>query len=185
MKLTSVILLSMAAFGQSFKYYSSGATEDVQAGIAGVTLNADQIAVLDSEGAWVASSCDTGDLEAALKLDTMGSGGVEKGSCCINGHHAACQEIQRQIRERCTVKKQGTCGVVYTKSEGHVCSGDNHADTASNAASTVADSDACAAKCDAESDCNGFSFHTSNGGCYLTKDCSDPNINTSYDAYAK
>ena len=107
MKLTSVILLSMAAFGQSFKYYSSGATEQLG------TLSspaAGEISVVSAAGAWENVACDTAALTDALKRDTMGlESGVKKGSCCINGHHAACQEIQRQIRERCTVDKQGSC----------------------------------------------------------------------------
>lgn len=111
MKIVKYILILFAfivssTYGMTYIATDPGDLTLAQAGIAGVSLGANQIAAPKSDGsAYEAVDCsDKSKLRDALRQDksTVGAdASLKHGPCCINAHHVVCQEIQRQIRANC------------------------------------------------------------------------------------
>ena len=111
MKIVKYILILFAFIVSSTYGMTYSATDPVnsldaaQTAIAGVSLAANQIAVPAVDGqSYVAVDCsDKATIKAALVKDhTLANlPQVRHGACCINAHHAVCQEIQNQIRANC------------------------------------------------------------------------------------
>jgi hypothetical protein len=108
MKVVTVLLLCFLSSALAYTYYEPDPTPDeVQLKVftdAATALNptANEIVALDDNGDVLKVDCaDRANLVLALQRDTTG-GTHKQGSCCLNSHHRICQNIQSQIREKCS-----------------------------------------------------------------------------------
>ena len=102
------ILVCLAASSYAYTYIETDPTDSTQleafqAAAAALNPTATQIVALDALGAVEVIDCtDRTKLVQALQRDTSASGTYKHGSCCLNSHHLICQDIQSQIRSKCT-----------------------------------------------------------------------------------
>lgn len=110
MKVIKAVIFFVLCFVSTFAYtyYDADPTPDsTQLKVftdAAAALNptANEIVALDDLGEVQTIDCnDRINLVAALQRDTT-TGTHKHGSCCLNSHHRICQNIQAQIREKCS-----------------------------------------------------------------------------------
>jgi hypothetical protein len=88
-----VILICLVVSSYAYTYIETDPTDSVQ-------LKAFQTAAVEK-----VDCTDRTKLVEALQRDTSASGTYKHGSCCLNSHHVICQDIQSQIRSKCSDHK--------------------------------------------------------------------------------
>lgn len=108
MKVVSVLLLCFLTTVLAYTYYDVDPTpDDVQLklfadAVAALNPTPNEIVALDDQGDALKVDCsDRANLVLALQRDTT-TGTHKQGSCCLNSHHRICQNVQSQIREKCS-----------------------------------------------------------------------------------